>query len=91
LAHKELTYYFGKAFYNETQCMLRDIQYKDILFSKKAGIRPQLIDWKAKKMEMDFVVKETNNSLHILNSISPAFTSAPSFSKYLVDKYIFNN
>lgn len=90
LAHKEPRYYFGKTFYNETKDMVKDIQTKDIVSSKKVGIRPQLIDWNEKKMEMDFVVESTSSSLHILNAISPAFTSAPAFSKYLLNKYILN-
>ncbi|KKO18032.1 MAG: oxidoreductase [Candidatus Brocadia fulgida] len=35
---------------------------------------------------MDFVVEHGENSTHILNAVSPAFTSAFSFSKFIVDE-----
>jgi (S)-2-hydroxyglutarate dehydrogenase len=91
LANREPKYYFGKTFFNDTQKMFKSIRYEDVLPSQKVGIRPQLINWQEKKMEMDFVVEKTGNSLHVLNAISPAFTSAPAFSKYLVDNYIFRD
>ena len=53
----------------------------------KVGIRTQLVNWKTKELVMDFVVESTKNSVHILNAISPAWTSAPAFSKYIVDRY----
>jgi len=38
------------------------------------------------KLVMDFVVEHGENSTHVLNAVSPAFTSAFSFSKFIVDK-----
>jgi hypothetical protein len=37
---------------------------------------------------MDFVIEGTYNSVHVLNSISPAFTSSLFFSEMLFKKYI---
>ncbi|MCF6159429.1 MAG: L-2-hydroxyglutarate oxidase [wastewater metagenome] len=50
------------------------------------GIRAQLLNKENMKLEMDFVIEYGENSAHILNAVSPAFTSAFSFSKYIVDK-----
>ena len=50
------------------------------------GIRSQLLDRKEMKLVMDFVVEHGENSTHVLNAVSPAFTSAFSFSKFIVDK-----
>ena len=36
------------------------------------------------KLVMDFVVEHGENSTHVLNAVSPAFTSAFSFSKFIV-------
>jgi L-2-hydroxyglutarate oxidase LhgO len=50
------------------------------------GIRAQLFDKKKKKLVMDFVVEHEENSSHVLNAVSPAFTCAFSFSKFVVDE-----
>ena len=51
-----------------------------------AGIRAQLYDKKSKSLIMDFKYEQNENSLHILNAVSPAFTCAFAFSKYLTKK-----
>lgn len=50
------------------------------------GIRAQLFNKVSMKLVMDFVIEHGENSLHILNAVSPAFTSAFSFSKYIIDE-----
>jgi len=35
---------------------------------------------------MDYIIEQTEKSTHILNSISPAFTSSFAFSKWIVDR-----
>lgn len=52
----------------------------------KPGIRAQLLNTERMELVMDFVVEEGENSIHILNAVSPAFTCAFSFSKFVVDK-----
>jgi hypothetical protein len=48
----------------------------DLLPTTKVGIRPQLVDWDTKQLVMDFMVMVDGCSLHVLNPISPAFTSS---------------
>lgn len=52
----------------------------------KPGIRAQLLDKEKMNFVMDFVVEHGENSTHILNAVSPAFTSAFSFSRHVVDE-----
>ena len=47
------------------------------------GIRAQLVDIKAQKLEMDFVVEGDDKSIHILNAVSPGFTCSIPFSEYI--------
>jgi L-2-hydroxyglutarate oxidase len=49
------------------------------------GIRAQLVDIESKKLVGDFVLEGDGRSLHVLNAVSPAFTCALSFSKWVVD------
>jgi L-2-hydroxyglutarate oxidase LhgO len=51
------------------------------------GIRAQLVDKKGKLIE-DFVVEKGPNSIHILNAVSPGWTSALPFGRWIVDEQI---
>ena len=48
------------------------------------GIRPQLFNKKTKQLEDDFVILKTDNTMHLLNSISPAWSSSFKTAKYIV-------
>jgi L-2-hydroxyglutarate oxidase len=49
------------------------------------GIRAQLLDTDTGKLEMDFKVLKGDESIHIVNAVSPAFTCSMSFAKYICD------
>lgn len=55
---------------------------------KPPGIRAQLVHLPTGKLEQDFVAKKYLNSLHVLNAVSPGWTSAIPFGKWIVDEYI---
>jgi len=37
-------------------------------------------------LEMDFILEGNDSSMHILNAVSPGFTCALPFAKYVCDK-----
>jgi L-2-hydroxyglutarate oxidase LhgO len=80
--------YFLRSFFEEIKDMIHDLNIEDILPSHKVGIRPQLVDWQKKELVMDFAVLKHKNSIHILNAVSPAFTSSMAFAEFVVEKYI---
>ncbi len=86
LSFIEVRKYRASVFYSSAKKLVKGLEFKDILPSQKVGIRPQLIDWKTKQLVMDFVVLKDGNSLHVLNAISPGFTSSMSFAKILADE-----
>ena len=49
------------------------------------GIRAQLLDLKARKLVMDFVVQGDADSTHVLNAVSPGWTCSIPFASYVVD------
>ena len=59
------------------------------LFEKasKVGIRPQLVDWRTKQLIMDFRVEAADGSVHVLNPISPAFTSSMDLARSIVREH----
>jgi L-2-hydroxyglutarate oxidase LhgO len=56
--------------------------------SKKVGIRSQIFDKKSKTLYNDFVVIKQNKTVHILNAISPAWTSSFAMAKYINSNFI---
>ena len=85
LAHAEIKKYFKPWFLKSAQKLIPELNFNDLIPSSKVGIRPQLIDVNTKEIKMDYIIEKTENSMHVLNSISPAFTSSFSFSKWIVD------
>lgn len=49
------------------------------------GIRPQLIEKDSYKFVNDFLYERINDNLHIVNAVSPAFTSCFALAEYIVD------
>ena len=80
--------YISSYIFKEAKKLVPSIKIEDIVSSNKVGIRPQLVDWNKKEMVMDFLIVKDTNSIHVLNAISPAFTSSMSFAKYIVDEYL---
>lgn len=50
----------------------------------RPGIRAQLLDTKTLELVQDFVVQGDAKSLHVLNAVSPAFTSSLAFADWIV-------
>lgn len=88
IAAEEPRKYLFKYFFNDARKLVKYLAPHDLLPSPKVGIRPQLINTKSKELVMDFVVQGRANTLHILNSISPAFTSSMSFARMVVKEHI---
>ena len=51
-----------------------------------AGVRAQLVNLETGKLEQDFIVRQHLNSLHVLNAVSPGWTSALPFGRWLSEK-----
>lgn len=85
-ANSETKKYFAKYMLSEAEKLVPELKIDDIQDTPKVGIRPQLIDWKTKKLVMDFIVLRDGDSIHILNAISPAFTCSMAFAEYVVNE-----
>ncbi len=76
--------YWKRFMLKEARRLVPELRLHDLVNTDKVGIRPQLIHWPSKTLVMDFVILHNGDSLHILNPISPAFTSSMAFAKYVV-------
>lgn len=52
----------------------------------RPGIRAQLVNIRERKLEMDFRFEGDGQSFHVLNAVSPAFTGALPFSRYVMEQ-----
>jgi len=86
-AMSETKKYFTKYMLYEAKKLVPELKIEDIEDSPKVGIRPQLVDWRSKKLVMDFIILKDGDSLHILNAISPAFTCSMAFAEHIVDEF----
>ena len=51
---------------------------------KPPGIRAQLVHLPSGRLEQDFVVRTEMNATHVLNAVSPGWTSALPFGRWIV-------
>ena len=58
---------------------------------KPPGIRSQLVNIKSGRLEQDFIVENFHNSTHILNAVSPGWTSAIPFGRWVATEKVLPN
>lgn len=80
--------YWFPYFFRDAQKLVKELLPSDLEATDKAGIRPQLVDWETGELVMDFVIERADNSLHILNAISPAFTASLAFSEMVAADHL---
>jgi len=56
-----------------------------------AGIRAQIVNLDTKVIEMDYIVRSDKNVVHILNAVSPGWTSSIPFSRWIVENQLLLN
>jgi L-2-hydroxyglutarate oxidase LhgO len=78
--------YLFRHFFADAAKLVDSLAPGDVAESPKAGIRPQLVDVVANTLVMDFLTESGEADLHVLNAISPAFTSAMALAPILADK-----
>ena len=88
LAWQEGRRYFKRWFADAARSILPRLKDEHLLPSRKVGIRAQILDKHTGELVTDFLVERGASSTHILNAISPAWTSAFSFSRYVCSQFI---
>lgn len=85
LAVLELRRKSRRALLREAGRLARDLPPARAWAPGRPGIRAQLVDTRRWKLEDDFVYQSDDRSLHVLNAVSPAFTSAFPLAEHLLD------
>jgi (S)-2-hydroxyglutarate dehydrogenase len=79
--------YVARWFNRDAARLVRAFRPDDFGRADKVGIRPQLVDWRTKELVMDFLVTARDETLHVLNPVSPAFTSSMHLAQAIVREH----
>ena len=88
LSIEEVQKYYKPHLLNLTKGLVKDMSLEGYDSWTTPGIRAQLLNTKTLELVQDFVVEGDKNSIHILNAVSPALTSAFPFTRWVADKYV---
>jgi L-2-hydroxyglutarate oxidase LhgO len=88
VAFTEPKKYLKHFVWKEARKLVPKLSPGDLTSTEHVGIRPQLLHWPTKKLVMDYLILDSGNSLHILNPISPAFTSSMAFAEDVVTQLL---
>ena len=88
LAWQEGRRYFKPRFLDAARALLPRLRPEHLLPCDKVGIRAQMLDRSSGRLVTDFLVEAGPASTHVLNAISPAFTSAFPLARHVCDNHI---
>jgi (S)-2-hydroxyglutarate dehydrogenase len=86
LAFEEMRKYQRDFFINESRKLVKKMDVHNFGDYTAPGIRAQLLNRDTNELVMDFLLEHAEHSTHVLNAVSPAFTTAFSFAKHIVDE-----
>jgi L-2-hydroxyglutarate oxidase LhgO len=86
LAVRELKKYSKPKLVSLASALAKGVDIKHYRRWGQPGIRAQLLNIREKKLEMDFVLEGDEQSMHILNAVSPGLTCALPFAEYVCDQ-----
>lgn len=86
LAFEEMRKYIKSHFINLSLKMVNNIDQSGFGEFMRPGIRAQLLNKKTLELVQDFVIEGDDQSLHILNAVSPGFTCAFPFARHIVNE-----
>lgn len=85
LLKTELPKYVRRRLVAAAQRLVPSVDPKDFTERGRPGVRAQLLHLPTRKLEMDFVVRGDDRSTHILNAVSPAWTSSLAVAAHVVE------
>jgi len=91
LAYTEVKKYIKSHLIGLAKNLTKNMDHKGYDSWSTPGIRAQLLDTKTLELVQDFVVEADDNSIHVLNAVSPAFTSSIPFANWVVENYIIKS
>jgi L-2-hydroxyglutarate oxidase LhgO len=85
LAKAELLKQFESKILNSSKYLSDVIGLQKNWKKHPGGIRSQIVNMDTKELEMDYIVTSDKNAVHVLNAVSPGWTSALPFARWIVE------
>ena len=85
LIKAELPKYLRRYLVGQASRLVPSVRSGDFATKGRVGVRAQLLHTPTGRLEMDFVVRDGERSTHVLNAVSPAWTSSLAVADYVVD------
>lgn len=85
LVRSELPKYSRKYLVKQATALVPSVRPEDFTIKGKPGVRAQLVDIRDRRLEMDFIVRPGERSTHVLNAVSPAWTSALAVARHVIE------
>ena len=86
LVRTELPKYSRRHLVSQARALVPSVNADDFRERGRIGVRAQLLHVPSGKLEMDFVVRPGERSTHVLNAVSPAWTSSLSMAEWIVER-----
>jgi (S)-2-hydroxyglutarate dehydrogenase len=90
LAFEEMRKYNKSWFVDQATKLVHSIDKSGFTDWSKPGIRAQLLNVNTLELVQDFIVEGDASTIHVLNAVSPAFTSSFPFARWVVENYVIN-
>ncbi len=84
LVRSELPKYVRRELIRQASALVPSVRPADFRVKGKPGVRAQMWDIAGKRLEMDFVVRGDDRSTHLLNVVSPGWTSSLAVAQHVV-------
>ena len=84
LLASEVPKHLRRRLVGEAAQLVPSVRPEDFTERGRPGIRAQLVDMRRNRLEMDFVVRTGPGSLHLLNTVSPGWTTALAMAEHVV-------
>jgi L-2-hydroxyglutarate oxidase LhgO len=84
LIRSEMPKYSRSHLVRQARALAPSIDPADFTERGRPGVRAQLLHVPTGRLEMDFVVRDGDKSTHVLNAVSPAWTSALAVGEHVV-------
>ena len=86
LVRSELPKYSRRYLVSQASALVPSVRPEDFRERGRVGVRAQLLHLPTGKLEMDFVVRPGERSTHVLNAVSPAWTSSLAMAEWIVER-----
>lgn len=86
LLRSELPKYSRRVLVNRARALVPSVDPRHFTIRGRPGVRAQLWSLEQHRLEMDFVVRGDQWSTHLLNIVSPGWTSALAMADHVVDR-----